>query len=113
MNCWHCKTELIWGGDEDYDDSMITNLSCPTCNSLVLVYYPKEIENEENDIYRRRRRHLKELRLMNCWHCKTELSWDSDEDYDDSMITNLSCPTCNSLVLVYYPKEIENEKNDI
>jgi hypothetical protein len=17
MNCWHCKTELIWGGDDD------------------------------------------------------------------------------------------------
>lgn len=20
MNCWHCKTELIWGGDHDLDD---------------------------------------------------------------------------------------------
>ena len=20
MNCWHCKTELIWGGDEDLED---------------------------------------------------------------------------------------------
>jgi hypothetical protein len=20
MNCWHCKTELIWGGDHDLHD---------------------------------------------------------------------------------------------
>ena len=20
MNCWHCNTELIWGGDQDLDD---------------------------------------------------------------------------------------------
>jgi hypothetical protein len=52
MNCWHCKTELIWGGDDDCDEemefalateySMVTNLSCPTCRSFVLVYYPQE-----------------------------------------------------------------------
>ena len=48
MNCWHCKTELIWGGDEDLNDeghpknnaeySMLTNLSCPKCFSLVEIY---------------------------------------------------------------------------
>jgi len=70
MNCWHCKTELIWGGDHDcdvawmstgiaanegedveymYDDySMVTNLSCPKCESFVLVYYPREEEIESN-----------------------------------------------------------------
>lgn len=64
MNCWHCKTELIWGGDHDCDVesydvgiaadegedielmheeySMVTNLSCPNCKSLHLVYYPVE-----------------------------------------------------------------------
>ena len=51
MNCWHCGTELIWGGDadmekddsEDYD--METNLSCPNCDSFVLVYRKrKEME---------------------------------------------------------------------
>ena len=51
MNCWHCGTELIWGGDadmekddsEDYD--METNLSCPNCESFVLVYRKrKEME---------------------------------------------------------------------
>tara|TARA_X000001382_G_scaffold113164_1_gene90820 strand:+ start:1042 stop:1215 length:174 start_codon:yes stop_codon:yes gene_type:complete len=47
MNCWHCKTELIWGGDHDIEEedgfySMVTNLSCPQCESYVEVYYPKE-----------------------------------------------------------------------
>ena len=39
MNCWHCQTELIWGGDhdlEDYEEDyiMVTNLTCPKCNSM-------------------------------------------------------------------------------
>ena len=45
MNCWHCGTELIWGGDHDVEDNeeyvMETNLSCPECQALVLVYLPK------------------------------------------------------------------------
>ena len=45
MNCWHCKTQLIWGGDNDADkDSeylVVTNLSCPKCKSYVEVYSPK------------------------------------------------------------------------
>ena len=51
MNCWHCKTELIWGGDHDIeheDDTyaMVTNLTCPKCECIVDVYYPKEKERE-------------------------------------------------------------------
>ena len=48
MNCWHCKTELIWGGDhavsieDDEAYSMVTNLSCPNCNSIVDVYLARE-----------------------------------------------------------------------
>jgi DNA-directed RNA polymerase subunit RPC12/RpoP len=46
MNCWHCGTELIWGGDHDCEDNeeyvMETNLSCPKCKSLVMVYLPEE-----------------------------------------------------------------------
>ena len=47
MNCWHCGTELIWGGDHDIEDEndeyiMETNLSCPKCNSAVIVYLPKD-----------------------------------------------------------------------
>ena len=58
MKCWHCKKELIWGGDhdiieeenEDYD--MVTNLSCPKCHSHVDVYHPsvkllKDIQDHE------------------------------------------------------------------
>ena len=53
MNCWHCNTELIWGGDHDLDMdmtpeySMVTNLSCPKCHSTVEVYLPKD--TEQND----------------------------------------------------------------
>ena len=47
MKCWHCNTELIWGGDHDIEDeddtySIVTNLSCPNCPSHVDVYFPKE-----------------------------------------------------------------------
>tara|TARA_B000000532_G_C18737746_1_gene349736 strand:+ start:430 stop:588 length:159 start_codon:yes stop_codon:yes gene_type:complete len=47
MNCWHCNTELIWGGDHDLEEEneeyqMVSNLSCPECNSFVEVYLPKE-----------------------------------------------------------------------
>tara|TARA_R100000353_G_C6401703_1_gene167840 strand:+ start:160 stop:300 length:141 start_codon:yes stop_codon:yes gene_type:complete len=37
---------LIWGGDHDLEDSeeylIVTNLSCPKCNSYVEVYLPRE-----------------------------------------------------------------------
>jgi RNase P subunit RPR2 len=51
MNCWHCNTQLIWGGDhdiehEDSEYSMETNLSCPNCGSFVVVYLPKEEEEK-------------------------------------------------------------------
>ena len=51
MNCWHCQTELIWGGDHSIDEEdfpcssdefgMVTNLSCPKCESFVEEYLPK------------------------------------------------------------------------
>ena len=44
MKCWHCDTELIWGGDHDIEDDnhydMVTNLSCPNCGAAVEVYRP-------------------------------------------------------------------------
>jgi len=54
MKCWHCNNELTWGGDHDVEDSedysIVTNLTCPKCNSYVEVYYPKEREkNEDNN----------------------------------------------------------------
>ena len=35
-------------GDHDIEEEdyvMVTNLSCPTCESIVYVYYPKEKED--------------------------------------------------------------------
>ena len=50
MNCWHCNTELIWGGDHDCEEDdpylIVTNLSCPNCGSFVEVYYPKEQDDD-------------------------------------------------------------------
>mgnify|MGYP003661740933 FL=1 len=46
MNCWHCDTELIWGGDHDTEDNeeydMVSNLSCSKCHCHVEVYHPSE-----------------------------------------------------------------------
>jgi len=49
MRCWHCNTELIWGGDHDVEDEedhylIISNFSCPGCGSHVDVYFPKKPE---------------------------------------------------------------------
>ena len=53
MKCWHCETELIWGGDHDLDNhlyneeyDMVTNLICPNCESYVEVYR-KRIDTKE------------------------------------------------------------------
>ena len=47
MNCHNCQTELIWGGDHDEPEeseySIVTNFSCPNCNSFVLFYLPKKM----------------------------------------------------------------------
>jgi len=56
MDCWHCKTELIWNADHDLEDfkhilqeySMVTHLTCPKCDSFVEVYLPKEKENGQD-----------------------------------------------------------------
>ena len=54
MNCWHCNTELIWGGDHDtevneyYD--IVSNLSCPKCHSAVDVWHPSQkLLDEEHE----------------------------------------------------------------
>ena len=54
MNCWHCNTELIWGGDHDITDEdedylIVTNLSCPNCNCDTYVYYPREENDNGNN----------------------------------------------------------------
>ncbi len=53
MNCWHCNSKLIWGGDHDTEEdtqySMVTNLSCPKCDAFVLVYHEKKEEHEDQE----------------------------------------------------------------
>ena len=45
MNCYTCDGPqvLIWGGDQDLEDDddhdIVTNLSCPKCDSIVYVYW--------------------------------------------------------------------------
>ena len=52
MNCWHCGTELIWGGDHDFDEDseglydVVSNLSCPNCGAYVEVYRPVQREQK-------------------------------------------------------------------
>ena len=51
MDCGHCNTVLIWGGDhevEGEDYCMVTNLSCPNCDSYVEVYLPTQKEGKQN-----------------------------------------------------------------
>ena len=62
MNCWHCDTELIWGGDHDTDDNedydIVTNLSCPQCHCHVEVYHPnlKQLKQEYDNTKTNRQR---------------------------------------------------------
>ena len=60
MNCWHCGHRLTWGGDHDIEEdqtylfgeySMVTNLSCPECDSYVLVYYPREEDEDDKKLH--------------------------------------------------------------
>ena len=49
MNCWHCNTELIWGGDHDIEEendtySMVSNLSALRGVIVMLKFI---IPNEE------------------------------------------------------------------
>ena len=52
MNCWACGSELIWGGDND-DESGIylieTNLSCSSCEAVVIVYHGKGENFDDGD----------------------------------------------------------------
>jgi len=52
-NCMHCNTELIHGGDHDGDDEdeydIVSNLSCPNCDTHVLVYH--SFKEKEEDFY--------------------------------------------------------------
>jgi hypothetical protein len=62
MDCWHCRTELIWGGDvevedEELGDMIHSNLSCPNkeCKAMYEVYLPP-LRSRVNPSYKRRSR---------------------------------------------------------
>ena len=51
MKCWHCNSELIWGGDQDLSEDlleenivydMVTYLTCSSSESAVEVYRKKQ-----------------------------------------------------------------------
>ena len=56
MKCWHCNTELIWGGDHDFEDlgregeGIVSNFSCSNelCDVFVEVFLPIKEEDDEN-----------------------------------------------------------------
>tara|TARA_R100000742_G_C4164454_1_gene4888 strand:+ start:272 stop:454 length:183 start_codon:yes stop_codon:yes gene_type:complete len=58
MNCWHCKSELIWDGDHSYEDhcidgdGIVSNLSCSDdeCGvETILVYYKIDEDNKSEE----------------------------------------------------------------
>jgi hypothetical protein len=57
MKCWHCGSDLIWGGDHDIEDldtdgdGILTNLSCSNekCNTQVEVYHYFPLDDDKDD----------------------------------------------------------------
>ena len=61
MKCWHCKTELNYEGDQAIDEQIerdgvaqwvdnVATLSCPNCDSYVVVYHPLELYPEDKEL---------------------------------------------------------------
>jgi len=57
MNCWHCNSEVIWGGDFDFEDygmegeGIVSNLTCSNCKAYYECYLDFEEEsNGEKEI---------------------------------------------------------------
>ncbi len=60
MNCWYCKAELHYEGDQAIDEQIdrdgiaqwvdnVATLSCPKCDSYVVVYHPLELYPEDRE----------------------------------------------------------------
>ena len=55
MNCYHCSEGLIWVGDNTFDecgldgDGLVTSLSCPNCDSFVVVHTPGGEDEAKTD----------------------------------------------------------------
>jgi len=54
MKCWHCQSDVIWGGDhsfEEYDlegEGIVTNMSCSKCPANYLIYLGDEDDRDRN-----------------------------------------------------------------
>ena len=51
MKCYVCNNELVWGGDHDLEEenenhTIVTNLSCPSCNAWHEVYHGKKEDGQ-------------------------------------------------------------------
>jgi len=55
MKCYNCGTELIHGGDHDGEEGdehdIVSNLSCPKCETFVLVYHTFPEEEEDKQLW--------------------------------------------------------------
>jgi len=55
MKCMYCGTELIHGGDHDGEEGdehdIVSNLSCPKCETFVLVYHTFPEEEEDKQLW--------------------------------------------------------------
>ena len=59
MKCWHCGSDLIWGGDHDWlvddpeekEQGIVTNLSCSNdkCKTYVEVYHYINVDEDEEE----------------------------------------------------------------
>ena len=53
MKCWHCNSDVIWGGDHDYEDyglegeGIVSNLSCSKCSANYLIYLGEEDDSSK------------------------------------------------------------------
>jgi len=53
MKCWHCNSEVIWGGDHSYEDygipgeGIVSNHSCSKCPAMYEIYLPTGEPDEE------------------------------------------------------------------
>jgi len=86
MKCWHCDTEIIWGGDHDTEDnedySMVTNLTCPNCGAFHLVYWGhKDKQEDDPEMWK----HFCEVEGTEMEIGKGEAcSWCGEEKYESS-----------------------------
>ena len=54
MNCWPCDSDVIWGGDDDFEDyclegdGIVSNFRCSKCPATYLCYYKGENSDKRN-----------------------------------------------------------------